>query len=407
MLTDTSLAIFNHTEFGNIRTLVHENGEPWFVAKDIADSLGYLSAEKMTRRLDDDEKTTIPFRGTGSNYQTNMVIINESGFYNAVIGSKKPEAKAFRKWVTSEVLPSIRKHGVYRKEIAAPEGLTAKSFIEHDGSFWLGMDVITTELERIGFVEADDEIQTIFEGRLDDHLVTYFQKINGKGYVREYGINYALMALSLETLQKVDKEKVYELCRHIEGVLDTLKGKDLAYVKISAVRAYQEVVSRLNASGRDINFVRSLIRYKEKDLNVDEISVLTGQNRNDVAVYMEELESSGIMEMADLLTAVPEILPAPAMQKSLPVVATFANPTQEMIDKFGYNEAVVLHQLQTMIQESGKQRIRITYADWMKRFPFKSEETLRRTVRKLEKLDIIQSRCTNVHYQRIKEYWVE
>ncbi len=139
---------------------------------------------------------------------------------------------------------------------------------------------------------------------------------------------------------------------------------------------------------------------------MDEIAVLTGQSRDDIAVYMEELESSGIMEMADLLTAVPESLPAPTAQQSLPAVAMFANPTQEIIDKLGYNEAVVLHQLQAMIQESGKKRVKITYADWMKRFPFKSEETLRRTVRNLEKQGIIQSRRTNVHYQRIKEYWV-
>jgi len=214
------------------------------------------------------------------------------------------------------------------------------------------------------------------------------------------------MALALETLQQIDKEKLYELCRRIEGLLESLKGKDLSHVKISAVRAYQEVVSRLNASGRDINFVRSLIRYKEKDLNVDEISVLTGQSRDDIAVYMEELESSGIMEMADLLTAVPESLPAPAAQQSLPAVAMFANPTQEMIDKLGYNEAVVLHQLQIMIHESGKKRVQITYADWLKRFPFKSQETLMRTVRKLEKKGIVQSRRLMVYFQRIKEYWV-
>ncbi|MGE4266328.1 MAG: hypothetical protein AB7F25_02725 [Deferribacterales bacterium] len=172
------------------------------------------------------------------------------------------------------------------------------------------------------------------------------------------------------------------------------------------MRAYQEVVSRLNASGRDVNFVRSLIRYKEKDLNVDEISVLTGQSRDDIAVYMEELESSGIMEVAEILTAVPSVpvIPSAPAAQCLP---SFANPTQEQINKLGYNEAVVLHQLQTMIQESGKKRVQITYAEWLRRFPFKSEETLRRTVRKLEDKGIIQSRRLMVHFQRIKEYWVE
>lgn len=93
--------------------VVNVNSEPWFVAKDVAEILGYSETEKMTRRLDDDEKTTLPFRGTGSNYQTNITIINESGLYNAVLGSNKPEAKAFKKWVTSEVLPAIRRNGGY------------------------------------------------------------------------------------------------------------------------------------------------------------------------------------------------------------------------------------------------------------------------------------------------------
>jgi prophage antirepressor-like protein len=360
---------FKHNQFGEIRTLIDDNGNPWFVAKEVANVLGYkdvINAVKQHCRWVVKHHLPHP-QSVSKTIEVN--IIPESDVYRLIIRSKLPAAERFEQWVVEEVLPSIRKHGMYRKEIAAEsEELTVKSFIEHDGSFWLSLDVITTELERIGFVEADDEIQTIFEGRLDDHLSTYFKMINGKGHVREYGVNYALMALALETLQQVDKEKLYELCKRIEGALDALKGKDLTHVKIAAVRAYQEVVSRLNASGRDINFVRSLIRYKEKDLNVDEISVLTGQSRNDVAVYMEELDSSGIMEMADLLTAVPETLPVSTAQKSLPAVAMFANPTQEMIDKLGYNEAVVLHQLQVMIQESGKKRVLITYADWLKRF---------------------------------------
>lgn len=103
---------FNNPEFGEIRIMDHK-GEPWFFAKDVAKILGYSETEKMTRRLDDDEKTNVPFRRDGSNYQTNITLINESGLYNAIIGSKKPEAKNFRKWVTTEVLPSIRKHGFY------------------------------------------------------------------------------------------------------------------------------------------------------------------------------------------------------------------------------------------------------------------------------------------------------
>ena len=105
-----NITVFENQEFGCVRT-VDVNGEVWFVAKDIADILGYSETEKMTRRLDDDEKLTSQFGGTGQN--RNMLCINESGLYNAIIGSNKPQAKKFKKWVTSEVLPSIRKTGGY------------------------------------------------------------------------------------------------------------------------------------------------------------------------------------------------------------------------------------------------------------------------------------------------------
>lgn len=82
-----------------------KDGEPWFVAKDVAEILGYSETERMTRRLDDDEvaKTQSPKMGGQVRYLT---IINESGLYNAVLGSTKPNAREFRKWVTGEVLPS-------------------------------------------------------------------------------------------------------------------------------------------------------------------------------------------------------------------------------------------------------------------------------------------------------------
>ena len=86
------------------------NGEPYFVAMDIAKALGYVDAYSMTRRLDSDEVQNLQIGGFGNR---GVNVINESGLYNAILGSEKPEAKQFKKWVTSEVLPSIRKHGAY------------------------------------------------------------------------------------------------------------------------------------------------------------------------------------------------------------------------------------------------------------------------------------------------------
>lgn len=104
------ITIFNH--LGNdIRVTTAENGEPLFVASDIAKILGYRDAHNMTRRLDPDDKGTRSTSTLGGTQE--LTTINESGLYTAILGSKVEGAKAFKRWVTSEVLPSIRKHGMY------------------------------------------------------------------------------------------------------------------------------------------------------------------------------------------------------------------------------------------------------------------------------------------------------
>ena len=111
-----NIEVFNNTQFGNIRAFADENGEPWFVAADVARVLGYDHTPHATRLLDDDEADVhkVDSRSVNGVEQAREVsIINESGLYHLVLMSKKPEAKKFRKWVTEEVLPSIRKTGSY------------------------------------------------------------------------------------------------------------------------------------------------------------------------------------------------------------------------------------------------------------------------------------------------------
>lgn len=107
-----SVQIFSNEEFGRIRTIAI-NGEPWFVGKDVAERLGYSNPrDALSKHVDEDDKDTVAFRdGTSGN--PNQTIINESGLYSLVLSSKLPRAKAFKRWVTSEVIPSIRKRGVY------------------------------------------------------------------------------------------------------------------------------------------------------------------------------------------------------------------------------------------------------------------------------------------------------
>lgn len=103
------LQIFNYN--GNEVRTIQKDGEPWWVLKDVCEVLGLSSPHKVFDRLDEDEKgrNQIPTPGG----EQEMTVVNESGLYNVILRSDKPEAKPFRKWVTSEVLPSIRKHGAY------------------------------------------------------------------------------------------------------------------------------------------------------------------------------------------------------------------------------------------------------------------------------------------------------
>ena len=123
----SNIEVFENKEFGKVRTIVI-SGEPWFVGKDVAVALGYVKPENaIASHVDGDDKTTTLIRGTGSNYKSKAVIINESGVYSLVFGSKLPTAKKFKRWVTSEVLPSIRKYGSYSADIpkTLPECLIA------------------------------------------------------------------------------------------------------------------------------------------------------------------------------------------------------------------------------------------------------------------------------------------
>ena len=104
------LEIFNNPEFGQIRA-TEINGEPYFVGKDVAEALGYTNPQKAIRDHVDEEDKTLNESFTVNG--TMAVLISESGVYSLVFGSQLPKAKEFKHWVTSEVLPTIRKHGAY------------------------------------------------------------------------------------------------------------------------------------------------------------------------------------------------------------------------------------------------------------------------------------------------------
>ena len=123
--------IFNNPEFGSVRTMTIEN-EPWFVGKDVAEILGYSNASKaVSAHVDQEDKLLIMLDIADSQNgkvpigQSKTAVINESGLYSLILSSKMPKAKQYKRWVTSEILPAIRKHGVYAVDevLANPDTL--------------------------------------------------------------------------------------------------------------------------------------------------------------------------------------------------------------------------------------------------------------------------------------------
>jgi len=117
--------IFTSEEFGQVRVVAGPDGEPWFMATDVAIVLGYGHTPHMTRHLDEEDSSTHNVSRTSGSIggNPNVTIINESGLYAAVFHSRKPEAKMFKKYVTSEILPSVRRHGIYATDDAIEKAL--------------------------------------------------------------------------------------------------------------------------------------------------------------------------------------------------------------------------------------------------------------------------------------------
>lgn len=178
------LQIFKNEEFGEIRT-VEISGEPWFVGKDVAEILGYTNPnEAIQDHVDDDEKLNSKMLSSVKIDlgQRGGWLINESGLYSLILSSKLPNAKAFKKWVTSEVLPSIRKHGGYISGQAemSPEELMARAL-------QVAQKTLEEREARIGVLAAENSALTVekqilkpkadyFDELVDRNLLTNFRE---------------------------------------------------------------------------------------------------------------------------------------------------------------------------------------------------------------------------------------
>lgn len=149
-----NLQIFDSPDFGQIRT-IQQNGEPWFVGKDVADILGYQNGSRdVNRHVDEDDRQNYQ-NGT---FESNrgLTIINESGLYSLILSSKMPKAKEFKRWVTSEVIPAIRKTGKYEAMAQAvpinDEPATDFTQLEFDQRIRIAAIIASCRRERLQLV---------------------------------------------------------------------------------------------------------------------------------------------------------------------------------------------------------------------------------------------------------------
>ena len=141
-----SIKIFNNAEFGEVR-IFDKNGEPWFVGRDVCNILGYGNPrDAISRHIDEDDKGVVKSDTLGGNQ--NLTVINESGLYSLILSSKLPNAKRFKHWVTSEILPSIRKHGMYATD----------ELINNPDVFIQVLQELKAERERKAALEAQAEV---------------------------------------------------------------------------------------------------------------------------------------------------------------------------------------------------------------------------------------------------------
>ena len=193
------LQVFNNAMFGNVRVLL-QGDEPWFVAKDVADTLGYQNGSRdVNRHTDEEDRTkTMVFDG---NQNKETILINESGLYSLVLSSKLPNAKQFRRWVTSEVLPSLRKYGTYSTDIprTLPDALKAyaneieehnktKALLEEQKPKVLFADAVNASHTSI---LVGDLAKLLRQNGLDICQNRLFEKLRQEGYlIKQKGESY-------------------------------------------------------------------------------------------------------------------------------------------------------------------------------------------------------------------------
>lgn len=195
-----NIQLFNSPEFGQIRTITDNDGI-YFVGKDVAEILGYADTDKAIRNhVDEEDKLTRQFSGSGQ--ARSMVTINESGLYSLVLSSKLPSAKRFKRWVTSEVLPALRRQGGYMLASAneTPEQIMARALKIADEALKRKDALIEEMKPKAMFADAvgasdntclvGELAKMLRQNGVDIGANRLFKRLRNEGFLGKYGSNY-------------------------------------------------------------------------------------------------------------------------------------------------------------------------------------------------------------------------
>ncbi len=181
---ENKVQIFENEEFGTIHTIVID-GEPWFVAKDVAIALGYTNPRKAVIDHVNDEDKGVTNRDTLGGSQR-VVIINESGLYSLILSSKLPSAKQFQKWITSDVLPNIRKYGAYITDKKLDEVMN-----DNEAAEKLFRDL---KAEKMKNRKLEEEVEKLkFKGEFYDEVLQSSDLITMTAIAKDYGMSATRM----------------------------------------------------------------------------------------------------------------------------------------------------------------------------------------------------------------------
>lgn len=206
------IKIFENSEFGKVRT-VEINGEPWFVGKDVAEILGYQNTSKALKdNIPEKHKGITKVSTLGGNQ--NAVIIDESGLYRLIFGSKLPTAEKFTDWITSEVIPSIRKHGAYMTDEALEKALLSPDFLIR-----LATELKTEKEKRIA---AENKIKA------DEPKVAFADKVADTSSLIDIGL---LSKLANDEHIDIGRNKLFAWLRENNLLQDSEHHKNEPYQK--------------------------------------------------------------------------------------------------------------------------------------------------------------------------------